>query len=638
MFRSLSLAAVLLAGPVIAQDIPAYVGSDACVECHEEQADLWRGSHHALAWTLPSPETIIADFDGTRFEGTGMVVEFGLSEGGKYRISVTEADGTTGDYTVHSVAGIEPLQQYLIETEDGRIQSFDVVWDAREERWYHLYPDQILPVDDGLHWTGPYKNWNARCAECHATGFDKNYQPGTRGYATTQAEIGVGCEACHGPGEAHLDWTEAGRIGDRWAGLDPFGFTISFDDTEATIQQCATCHSRREAHTDESPIPGTPYHDSYGLALLRPGLYHADGQILEEVYVYGSFLQSKMYARGVSCLNCHDAHSGNRIAEGNAICTQCHNPAGNPDFPTLRNAEFDGRDHHFHDPETEGGQCVNCHMIERTYMGIDDRRDHGFRIPRPDVAARTASPDACTDCHSDRDAGWAAAALETWYPNSLARTPHVGDTLARGRVGAVWAMDELAALASDADQAGIVRATALWLLRTDADATTAERLSPLLNDPDPLVRAHAVPVQRAADIQSRLTRILPVLSDPVRSVRIAAARELIDAPIARLPARHQAALDTAVEDWQSALASRLDFPETHLQLGGVALTQRNLQAAGRAFREAVQLDPQRVEAWRMLVQISGALAGPDAARAVLDEASRFVDPADPALEGLLPPK
>ncbi|MEM0949177.1 MAG: multiheme c-type cytochrome [Pseudomonadota bacterium] len=639
LIRSLVIAlSCVLSGPIFAQTIPAYVGSNTCVGCHEDEAALWRGSHHALAWTRPSPETVIADFDGTRFEGTGMIAAFSISDEGTYGIEVTEADGSTARYRVHSVAGIAPLQQYLIETEAGRIQSFDIVWDAEQERWYHLYPDEILPPDDGLHWTGPYKNWNARCAECHATGIDKNYDPRTQTYASTQAEIGVGCEACHGPGEAHLDFVENSRVGRQWSGLDPYGFTMSFDETEATVQQCATCHSRREAHTDQSPIPGTAYHDSYGLAVLRPGLYHADGQIQDEVYVYGSFLQSKMYARGVGCLNCHDAHSAERIADGNAVCTQCHNPAGNPEFPTLVQAEYDSASHHFHDPATEGGQCASCHMIERTYMGIDGRRDHSFRIPRPDVAARTASPDACTDCHTDREAPWAAAALEGWYPDSDHRRSHAGETLARGRVGAVWALDDLSVLASDPDEAGVVRATALWLLQYDATPEIAERLAPLLEDPDPLVRANAVPVQRAAAFQSRLRRVLPILSDPIRSVRIAAAKELVDAPIAQLPSRYEAALSAANRDWQSSLVSRLDFPETHLQLGGIALTRRNMQAATRAFREVVSLDPQRAEAWRMLARITEAVEGRAAAGSVLEEAFQFTDPNDPAYQDVLLPE
>jgi len=626
---SFLLAATLVAAPAFTQAAPAYLGSEACAACHAEAAQAWAGSHHALAWTWPSPDTVVADFDGTEFRHRGMVARFRIEPDG-YHVAVTEQDGVTTDYRVHSVAGIEPLQQYLLETEPGRLQSFDVVWDTEKKRWFHLYPDQDLPPDDGLHWTGPYKTWNARCAECHATGFEKNYDSKTRRYRSTQREIGVGCEACHGPGSAHLEWAESPEELTAGPGLDRYGFTQSFGGTEATIQQCATCHSRREAHDDASPLPGTPYHDAYGLALLQPGLYHADGQILDEVYVYGSFLQAKKYTRGVSCLNCHDAHSAEPPAEGNAICTQCHAPAGNPEFPTVRRAAYDSPAHHFHEPGSEGAQCKNCHAPESVYMGNDWRADHSFRIPRPDLSAATGAPDACTRCHVDRSSEWAAAEIAARYPESRNRGRHFGQVLAAGRAGPVAVRDDLALLAEDTAQAGIVRAAAMRLLEGAADAALAERLAPLLSDRDPLLRAAAVRLQRAAPPEEQVLRLLDALSDPVRSVRMAAAQALLGAPIARLPRATQARLDAAMTEWRASLASRLDFPETHLQLAGAALTLRAFPQAEAAFRETVYLDPQRVEAWIMLVRMAAATRGADAALDVLEGALAVV-PQEPAL-------
>ncbi len=574
---------------------------------------------------MPTPETVVADFNRTIFANDSIIARF-RREGEDYYIKVTEIDGVTTDYRVHSVAGIKPLQQYLLETEQGRLQSFDVVWDTEEGRWFHLYPGQDLPPNDGLHWTGPYKNWNARCAECHATGYEKNYDTATGSYASTQAEIGVGCEACHGPGEAHLAWAED-TTQTPPAG---YGFSQPFKTTEATIQQCATCHSRREAHDDSSPVPGTPYHNAYGVALLRPGLYHADGQILDEVYVYGSFLQSKMYAAGVGCLDCHDAHSAEPVAEGNAVCTQCHSPAGNPRFETLTPADYDAPEHHFHEVGTEGAHCKSCHAPEQVYMGNDWRADHSFRIPRPDLAAQTGAPNACTTCHTDRDADWAAAEIAARFPDSASRGPHYGLTLARGRDNAVAAAGDLAALAADARQSGLVRATALWLMENANSPVTAERVAPLLSNDDPIVRAAAVGAQRMAAPQDRVLRLLPLLADPVRSVRMAAAKALLDAPIARLPGPAQADLDAAMAEWRAALASRLDFPETHLQLAGMALTMRAFPQAEASFREVVRLDPQRAEAWVMLVRIAAAMRGAADARAVLDEALTAL-PNDPTL-------
>ncbi len=621
LHRALSVGAfALVPAAILAAEItaPAFVGSATCTGCHDEAAAGWEGSHHALAWTEPGPGTVAADFDGTAFDGNGMSVRFRI-ENGRYHAEVTESDGSRRELTVHSVVGVEPLQQYLFETEPGRLQSFDVVWDTEKGGWFHLYGDDVIPPDDGLHWTGPYKTWNARCAECHATGYEKNYNPATRTYASRQVEIGVGCEACHGPGGDHVAWAE------RWQTTreppPPLGgFTVDFADPEATIQQCATCHSRREAQGDGNPLPGTAYHDAFTLALLRPGQYESDGQILDEVYVYGSFLQSKMYAKGVGCIDCHDAHTADLRADGNAVCAQCHSPTGNPRFPTLTPADYDSPAHHFHEQGSEAAQCKSCHMVERVYMGRDWRADHSFRVPRPDLAVDTGAPDACTTCHAGETPAWAAATLEAWYPDSRHRGPHYGQVLAAGRSDPVVAGGELASLASDGSQPGIVRATALWLAAQGADPALAERLAPLLEDADPLVRASAVQVQRAAAPTDRVQRLLPLLSDPVRSVRIEAAKQMVDAPIARMPPAIEDDYRRAMNDWRAALGTRMDFPETHLVLGGVALATRNIPAAEGAFREVTRLDPQRGEAWVMLVRIAAATRGAEVARQVLSEA------------------
>lgn len=602
-----------LSVPDMAAGAPDYVGSDACVDCHTAEEGHWAGSHHARAWTEPTAENIRADFNGTRFDHDGMTTRFRIDADGRPHATVTEKDGSTRDYPVHSVVGVEPLQQYLLETGPGRLQGFDVVWDTRDGGWFHLYPDQDLPPDDGLHWTGPYKTWNARCAECHATGYDKGFDARSDRYTSTQVEIGVGCEACHGGGSDHVAWAQRSRPD----GAEPptnHGFPVDFSDTEATIQQCAGCHSRREALLAGNPPPGTPFHDAYTLALLRPGLYHADGQIQDEVYVYGSFLQSKMSARGVSCLDCHDAHTAEPVAHGNAVCTQCHNPAGNADFPSLQPAAYDDPAHHFHEPGSAGARCVSCHMIERVYMGNDGRRDHSFRIPRPDLAAATGAPDACTDCHDGRTPEWAADRIGEWYPDSANRAPHYGEVLARARRDPGAAAEDLVVLAFDQARPGIARATALWHLGQVDEASIAERIAPLLRDQDPLVRAATVSAQRMAPPDARAARLVEALEDPVSTVRLAAARAMLDVPLADVPATVTTGLRRAMGAFQAMLGRHLDFPETHLKVGGMALAMRNVPAAQAAFRQVIDLDPQHVEAWVMLIRLAHLTGGQDAAR------------------------
>ncbi len=617
------LVLALSAPGATAQDsgAPTYVGTQVCADCHTEAAEAWEGSHHALAWTPTSPQTVLGDFNDTEFTQNGITTRF-YRDGETYMI---ETDGPTGritPYPVHSVVGIEPLQQYLLETEEGRLQSFDVVWDTEENRWYHLYPDQELFAGDGLHWTGPYKNWNARCAECHATGFEKNYAADDRSYDSTQAEIGVGCEACHGPGGAHVAWARDEATSQTpWKGLTETGLTLDMSSGgETYLQQCASCHSRREPFEQGNPLPGTPFHDAYRLSLLREGSYHADGQILDEVYVYGSFLQSKMYDKGVTCNDCHEPHTAQLRATGNGLCTQCHSEAGNTRFPTLQTKAYDDPSHHFHETGTDGAQCKSCHMIERDYMVVDGRRDHSFRIPRPDLRTVTLGPDACTDCHRDETASWAAAALEGWYPDSMHRGPHYGETLAAGRRDLRGHTEELASLAEYTELPGIVRATALEMLNRAATPTLAARLEPLLTDPDPLVRAAAASVQRGAPGNESAARLVALLGDPVRAVRIAAAREFLSLPVARLPDAMAADLQGAMRDWQQSLMAKLDYPETQVVIAGIGMTTRRMDNALRAFGEAVTLDPQLEQGWVMMIRIHEALGDREAARATADEA------------------
>ena len=385
---------------------------------------------------------------------------------------------------------------------------------------------------------------------------------------------------------------------------------------EVYLQQCASCHARREPFEDGNPLPGTAFHDAYRLSTLRNGNYHADGQILEEVYVYGSFLQSKMYAEGVTCANCHEPHSASLRVEGNGLCTQCHSSAGNTEFPTLSLKDYDDPSHHFHEKGSEGAQCKSCHMIERDYMVVDGRRDHSFRIPRPDLSIATRSPNACTDCHSDQTAAWAAEAVEAWYPDSPNRGLHFGQVIAAARSNLGPSVGTLADLAGYTELPAIARATALEMLVPAASAPLAARVAPLLQDPDPMVRAGAVALQRGAPEAERADILAPMLSDPVKSVRIAAAREFLSLRPAQMPAD----LGRAMSDWQAALLAKADFPETQIVLAGIGLTTRRFEAALSAFGEAVSLDPQLEQGWVMMIRIHEAMGNRDAAVATADRA------------------
>lgn len=626
---------------------PEYVGSETCGSCHVDAAKDWQGSHHALAWTVPSDETVVGGFDGRSFTHQGATSSF-IKENGEFVIETEDVIGQSQRYTVIGVAGIEPLQQYIVETEPGRLQSFDVVWDTEQQRWFHLYPEQELSPADGLHWSGSYKNWNGRCAECHATGFEKNYDPKRQSYQSSQAEIGVGCEACHGPAQAHVDWAKTGKQLDatKRPGTNDIGLLVNLttdgsaqselrgylagtqqplsrlNKAETQIQQCAGCHSRREPFGDGNPLPGTPFHDAYRLSNLRSGLYHPDGQIQDEVYVYGSFLQSKMYSKGVVCSDCHNPHSARLKLEGNALCGQCHSPATNPDFPTLASKEYDHPSHTFHAKGSAGAECKSCHMIERLYMGVDGRRDHSFRIPRPDLSLQTQAPNACNDCHDDKLPRWAAQVVSKWFPNSTQRGPHFSQTLASARNDLRGQVEALIGLIEYDPLPAIVRATALDMLVPLANPAMATRLEPLLFNAEPLIRVAAISIQRGAPETERSARIVGLLDDPVKAVRIAAARGFLGMRIAYMPDRMNKNLNVAMAEWQESLSAKADFPEAQMVLAGIGLTTRRMNVALNAFGEAVEMDPQLTQAWIMMIRIHDALGDRQAA---IETANRAIE-------------
>jgi len=579
-----------------------FVGRAGCVTCHDLEGQLYAGSHHDLAMDTATEETVLGDFDGATHEHYGVVTTFSR-DGERFLVETDGPDGEPTTYEVAYVFGVDPLQQYLIRFPGGAMQCLSVAWDSRPaeeggQRWMHLYPDEAIPHGDMLHWTGRHQRWNTMCARCHSTGLERGYDPETRRYDTTWHEIDVSCEACHGPGSEHVAWANGER-----PGAARFGLTISLKDqsggkwemdeetgnarrtaprtSHAQTETCARCHSRR-ATIHEAPVDGSPFSDQYRLALLERGLYHPDGQILDEVYVYGSFLQSKMHAAGVTCTDCHEPHTAELLFEGNDLCARCHLPS-----------KYDVVSHHHHPAGGAGAQCVDCHMPSKNYMVVDPRRDHSLRVPRPELSLKLGTPDACTQCHTDQDTAWAAITVREWFPDGRQNEPHYGEALFAAWRGTPDAESKLVEVASDPEQPAIVRATALDLLGVIRTPQAAAAVQASLEDPDPLVRMAAVSLfgnVRDADTYADRRFVVPHLEDPVRLVRAEAARVL--APVEDLPAEVQAAFSAALEDFVSTQLANADRPESQTTLGTFRQQRGRLIAAERSFREALRLDPE----------------------------------------------
>lgn len=563
---------------------PDHVADGECLSCHARQAGLWRDSKHRHAMNPAQADTVLGDFDDRRFESGGEQAHFFTREGG-YFVATRDAEGREREFPVTHTFGIRPLQQVLLPLPGGRLQALSVAWDTRRRQWFSLYPGAAFPPGSNLHWTGRYQNWNLMCGECHTTAYRKGYDDEADRYQTTWAEGSVGCQACHGPGRAHVESArQPGRDGALRPQLTP---NRRLDAAHEQVDQCAVCHARR-TRLVEAAQPGQALLDQFMPDLLRADLYHADGQQLDEVFEYGSYRQSRMYQAGVACSDCHDPHSGRLRADGNALCTACHNPS--PDqgrFPGLQAKNYDSAAHHFHPAGQAGSQCVDCHMPSQNYMVVHARRDHSIRIPRPDLSARLGVPNACQGCHAGQSPQWASAAIERHFG---LRTPpvHYGEHFAAARAGQPGSREALAALATATAQPGIVRATAIeTLARLDPSAVPVASLG----DGDPLVRAAAVAAFAARPQAERLARLPALLADPVRAVRIAAARGLADIDDSRLDPALRPRLQAGLDEFVAAQTAMADMPSAQLNLASLAQARHDNAEAERRYRRVLQRDP-----------------------------------------------
>jgi Tfp pilus assembly protein PilF len=591
-----------------------YLGAQACADCHPQETQAWSTSHHRLAMQPATDATVLGSFKDAHFTFQGVSTTFFRRDGG-FLVHTDGPDGKLSDFPVRYTFGIEPLQQYLVEFPRGRYQCLGIAWDTRPkaeggQRWFHLYPSELrMDFRNMLHWTAPQQNWNHMCGACHTTDFQKNYRAESDRFETSYSEGNVACEACHGPGSGHVGWAQTGKstadplkglvfalhgasLGN-WGKVGTNGTLIRQGPiSRVEVETCGTCHSRR-GQIWPALQPGAPIGQGYRVALLEEGLYEADGQIRDEVFEYGSFLQSKMYGHGVTCSDCHEPHSAKKLrSEGNAVCTHCHLAS-----------HFDTPEHHHHTAGTPGSQCVSCHMTLRTYMVLDGRRDHSFRIPRPDLALKIGTPDACTGCHRDRSVQWSAEkALALWGP-SLSARPQWGEAISAGRKLLPGAGDMLLGAAENTSFPGIVRATALGLLEGYPDPQLAPLLERTARDPDPLVRRASAHALAGLEPPTRLRVGAPLLADPIRDVRFEATSTLVSVPARLLDASTRTALQLAVREHRESLAADADRSDAQYNLGVLELALGNPTGAEAAFRLSIQRDPTFGPAYLNLAEV-----------------------------------
>ncbi len=576
---------------------PFFVGRQTCTECHKKEDDLWLGSHHDMAMDTATVQTVLGDFNNHKFSHRGKVHRMFMRDG-QFFVNTEGPTGEFEDFQVAYTFGYTPLQQYLVPFEGGRLQCLPIAWDTERGRWFHLgdtlYTDEEVRPGNWLHWTSQAQNWNGMCADCHSTNLKKNYDHVTKSYKTTWSEIDVSCEACHGPASEHLIWANLPE-GSRPLDVNT-GLMLKTRDlnNEELLNICARCHSRRAILGDYKNDNSDLLNYMIPMLIGQP-LYFEDGQILDEDYEFGSFTQSRMYEKQVKCSDCHDSHSAKTIEPDNRLCLQCHRP----DI-------YDSPRHHFHKPdpgtgasrlinrgepayvEGTGAQCVNCHMTGRYYMGNDYRRDHSFRIPRPDLTMSIGTPNACNDCHKDKTTAWSQGYILKWYGERS--RPHYGETFAAAEKGDESVTRDLILYAENELFPLMVRAAAvrfLGRLNTPVGNRVVERA---LGDPSSLLRHTAVMSYNPSGAASYEKHLMPLLNDPVKGIRAEAGIRLSELGDSQLSPAAGKARKAALEEYREINLYTADFPGGLFNLGIMYANAGNIEKAEESYREALRVD------------------------------------------------
>lgn len=583
-------------------DSAQFVGRKVCLDCHKKEYDLWLGSDHDKAMDTANDSSVLGDFNDAVFTSRGISSKF-YKKDEKYYVFTAGPEGKPGEFQITHTFGYTPLQQYLVPFPGGKYQCLPIAWDTENKKWYDMagmvYSESDLRPDNWLYWTNQAQNWNGMCAECHSTNLKKNYDVDKGTFNTTWSEIDVSCEACHGPGSKHADWAklpEMSRDNEGDLGLLIKNSEIS---PRQNIELCAPCHSRRGS-IQEYDFEQPQILNNADPQLIVEPLYHIDGQIREEDYVYGSFLQSKMYLNDVQCNDCHDVHSGKRLFEGNKLCLQCH-----------RENEYDTYDHHFHKFKGqegtplnlkrgriievgEGALCEKCHMPAQYYMGIDFRPDHSLRVPRPDLTVKLNVPNACNSCHEDNTPQWAEEYMVKWYGEQ--KKEHYGEIFSAALKGNKKASQKLITMISDPLYSEIVRATAVYYLSNLNDPSSMESVKSALNDNEALVRLAAVRGFSSPNSDDFINSLAPMLNDPIKTVRINVSNHLNNIPNLDHSDKRLKELERVSKEYKKSILYMADFPSGRYNLGNFYFARKKHVKAKNNYIEAIKMDEKFIPA------------------------------------------
>lgn len=536
-------------------------------------------------------KSVLGDFGQAQISLHGSPYKLRTSKG-EYFVTLpaekgTEAHEVRVDYTL----GSRRIQHYLTKLDDGRIVVLAPSWDVLRKEWFHNM-DIVDPEESSEQHV---QVWNKNCYSCHVSREQKNFDTAHSKYDTRWQDFGTNCERCHGSGADHAKARASGT-----ANPPAMVVPTQLAPTRATMV-CAQCHSARE-FVAEGFQPGANYFDfflpilEYGQKMGNDPAYWPDGRTRRFSNDAMGLWQSECFLKGgATCLNCHtDVHdpqiekNAALKPSANAICTSCHAEIGRNVAQHSRHAEG-----------SAGAACVDCHMPRTVFSVKAEIRDHSISIPVPENTTAHGIPNACNQCHQDRDAKWATAKMDEWYGMaSRAKLKNRADAFTAARAGDAASIDPLLTILRNTAQGPIARANAVGHLgRFPEDARVVDALREALADPEAIVRAVAAQRMPSRDMSPAVVAALTkALEDPVRSVRVGAVLSLVDG--GRAPAGP--ALERAKKEYLDRADIHIDDPATQFNAGIFSLLLNDREAAMRALKAVPRGDSKYSEAQRII--------------------------------------
>jgi len=601
---------------------PEFVGKETCIECHQPEYDDWTGSDHDLAMDYATDSTVLGDFNDATLFANNQTNKF-YKKNSKFFVYTDGDDGKMKEFEIKYVFGYTPLQQYLVEFEGGRLQTLALTWNTEAGNWYYMpdstYKDMSVDHTNWLHWTNQAQNWNSMCADCHSTNLKKGYDTNTDSYHTTWSEIDVSCEACHGPSSEHLKWANLAEYARK--DFTNFGLTIKTSgiDNVQYVDNCVRCHSRRVALSDFDYHTQNIYNHTVPSLPMEQN-WHIDGQIKDEDYVYASFTQSRMFMNDIQCNDCHNVHSGKLILDGNALCLQCH-----------KASDYDTKTHTFHKGFGEKGEavisdagvkfevgtgteCINCHMHGQNFMGVDYRRDHSFRIPRPDLSEKNGTPNACNQCHKDKTNNWSKTYIEKWF--GISRPFQYGEAFTAANNQEDSADVQLIKIITDDLYPVSIRSAAFNYLSDTPE--NDELIKQALQNIEPSIRLAAINRMNVTT-EEDLQKVLPLLYDETKAVRHEIANRLSYLDPNLIPKKYKDAYDEILTERFDILVYNSDFPGGKFNLANYYFTKKDYEKAEHYYLSSIEQDRELHIVEMNLANLYSVIGEPLKAEKILEE-------------------